>query len=102
MKNTMLLFTTMLLCAVQPVYSMEKEKEPEKIIEELFDQPGFFEGSRPISTRDPEKKSLLLEIKNSYKKDNGCTIPNLHLNAIAKNLLNAHRTEIIIPDNQDQ
>ncbi len=102
MKNTILLFTTILLCAVQPAYCIEK-KGPEKIIEKLFDQPGFFESSRPINTSDPTEKAVLLsKIKNDYKKHNGCTIPKIYLNAIDKNLLNAHRTKIIIPDNQDQ
>ncbi len=83
------------------VYSKKKEKKHKKIIEELFDQPGFFESNRPINASDSEKATLLVEIKNFHKKRNGHVMPNIYLNAIAKNLLNVNLTEILIPDNQN-
>jgi len=83
----MLLFITMLLCGVQPVYSMEVEKEPEKPLKKFtFDKAGFLENNQPVKQfPDPNIVKRLAEIKSFYPKH---IIPNRELNTIGHSLLN--------------
>ena len=83
----MLLFITMLLCGVQPVYSMEVEQEPEKPLKKFtFDEAEFLESNQPVK-QFPDSKIArrLAKIKSFYPKR---IIPNRELNAIGHSRLN--------------
>ena len=83
----MLLFITMLLCGVQPVYSMEVEKEPEKPLKKFtFDKAGFLASNQPFKEfPDSNIAQRLAVIKSFYPKH---IIPDEDLNAIGHSRLN--------------
>ncbi len=91
MKNTMLLFITILLCAIQPAYSMENTEKTIKSIKKFtFDKAGSLESNKHIDEfPDPKIAERLITIKTFYEINHKkYTIPNIELNTIGHIMLN--------------